>query len=184
MWVFSSSAPSASPTMRPRITARANAFGAIQACAPLSQLQDTISSPIGAYRWEFTDRALSEQLMLEDEGQPATVRAPAMPPYAMSTPPPAAMSCRPYAASFTACEPVRKTRNRNEVGSTIFQVFEGRGAVVMDGKRHRLDKGDLFVIPSWIPWSLEAESQFDLFRFSDAPIMERLHFMRTKVEGA
>ena len=40
---------------------------------PLSGLQDTVSSPIGAYRWEFTDRALTEQLLLEDEGQPATV---------------------------------------------------------------------------------------------------------------
>jgi gentisate 1,2-dioxygenase len=30
---------------------------------------------------------------------------------------------------------------------------------------------------------LQAETQFDLFRFSDAPIMERLNFMRTAVEG-
>jgi gentisate 1,2-dioxygenase len=30
---------------------------------------------------------------------------------------------------------------------------------------------------------LQAETQFDLFRFSDAPIMERLHFMRTDVEA-
>ena len=40
---------------------------------PLSGLQDTVSSPIGAYRWEYTDRALTEQLLLEDEGHPATV---------------------------------------------------------------------------------------------------------------
>ena len=33
-----------------------------------------------------------------------------------------------------------------------------------------------------LPWSLWAEDQFDLFRFSDAPIMERLHFARTSVE--
>ena len=36
---------------------------------------------------------------------------------------------------------------------------------------------------SWIQWSLQAESRFDLFRFSDAPIMERLNFARTKIEG-
>ena len=40
---------------------------------PLSGLDDTTSSPIAAYRWEHTDRALSEQLLLEDEGHPATV---------------------------------------------------------------------------------------------------------------
>jgi gentisate 1,2-dioxygenase len=34
-----------------------------------------------------------------------------------------------------------------------------------------------------VAWSLQAENQFDLFRFSDAPIMERLHFNRTLLEG-
>ena len=59
---------------------------------------------------------------------------------------------------------------------------EGAGAVVLDGVTHRLEKGDLFVVPSWIRWSLQAESRFDLFRFSDAPIMERLNFHRSLVE--
>jgi gentisate 1,2-dioxygenase len=40
---------------------------------PLSCLEDTVASPIGAYRREFTDRAPAEQLQLEDEGHPATV---------------------------------------------------------------------------------------------------------------
>jgi gentisate 1,2-dioxygenase len=77
----------------------------------------------------------------------------------------------------------RATAPRREVGSTIFQVFEGRGSVVIDGNEHKLDIGDIFVIPSWVQWSLQAETQFDLFRFSDAPIMERLNFARTLVEG-
>jgi len=54
--------------------------------------------------------------------------------------------------------------------------------VVLNGETHRLDIGDMFVVPSWVQWSLEAETQFDLFRFSDAPIMERLNFGRTHVE--
>lgn len=76
-----------------------------------------------------------------------------------------------------------ETAPRRDVGSTVFQVFEGDGAVVLGGTTHRLEKGDMFVAPSWAPWSLQAETQFDLFRFSDAPIMERLNFMRTKVDG-
>ena len=40
---------------------------------PLSGLQTQSSSPIAAYRWEHTDAALLEQLLLEDEGYPATV---------------------------------------------------------------------------------------------------------------
>jgi gentisate 1,2-dioxygenase len=75
-----------------------------------------------------------------------------------------------------------ETATRRDVGSTVFQVFEGAGAVVMNGQTHPLEKGDMFVIPSWIPWSLQAQTQFDLFRFSDAPIMEKLNFMRTQID--
>jgi gentisate 1,2-dioxygenase len=52
----------------------------------------------------------------------------------------------------------------------------------MSGETHHLEKGDMFVIPSWIPWTLQAETQLDLFRFSDAPIMEKLNFMRTQID--
>ena len=65
----------------------------------------------------------------------------------------------------------------------MFQVFDGSGSVVLGGETKRLEKGDIFVVPSWALWSLQANTQFDLFRFSDAPIMERLNFMRTRVEG-
>ena len=55
------------------------------------------------------------------------------------------------------------------------------GSIVIGDATHTLDVGDMFVIPSWASWSLQAESQFDLFRFSDAPIVERLGFARTHV---
>ncbi|KPU60749.1 gentisate 1,2-dioxygenase domain protein [Pseudomonas fluorescens] len=54
---------------------------------------------------------------------------------------------------------------------------------MLDGVTRHLEKGDLFVVPSWISWSLQAESQFDLFSFSDAPIMEWLNFDRTMVRA-
>jgi gentisate 1,2-dioxygenase len=71
------------------------------------------------------------------------------------------------------------------VGSSVWQVFDGTGTVVLDGERRELAKGDLFVVPSWAQWSLEASAggEFDLFRFSDAPIFERLNFNRTYTEG-
>ena len=124
---------------------------------PLSGLHETASSPIGAYRWEYTDRALSEQLQLEQEGHPATVEK-----------------------GHAAIRYVNPTTG-GDVMSTVFQVFEGSGAVVMASVEHKLDIGDIFVIPSWIEWSLQAETQLDVFRFSDAPIMERLNFARSHV---
>jgi gentisate 1,2-dioxygenase len=150
---------------------------------PLSELQDTASSPIGAYRWEHTDRALAEQLLLEDEGQPATVE-PGHAAIRYVNPTTGSDVMPTMRCEFHRLRAGTETPLRREVGSTVFQVFEGDGTVVFDGTTHRLEKGDLFVIPSWIPWSLQAETQFDLFRFSDAPIMERLHFMRTSVDGS
>lgn len=149
---------------------------------PLSQLQNTVSSPIGAYRWEFTDRALTEQLLLEDEGVPATV-APGHAAIRYVNPTTGGDVMPTIRCEFHRLREGVETAVRQDVGSTVFQVFEGRGAVVLNGVTHKLDKGDMFVVPSWIIWSLQAETQFDLFRFSDAPIMERLDFMRTKFTG-
>jgi gentisate 1,2-dioxygenase len=87
-------------------------------------------------------------------------------------------------AEFHRLRAGTETATRREVGSTVFQVFEGRGAVVLAGVTQKVDKGDIFVIPSWVPWSLQAETGFDLFRFSDAPIIERLNFDRVQIEDA
>ncbi|MDO5643613.1 MAG: cupin domain-containing protein [Paracoccus sp. (in: a-proteobacteria)] len=149
---------------------------------PLSGLQETVSSPIGAYRWEHTDRALTEQLLLEDEGHPATV-AQGHAAIRYINPTNGSDVMPTIRAEFHRLRHGTQTAARREVGTTVFQVFEGHGAVVLAGERRSLEKGDIFVAPSWVEWSLEAETQFDLFRFSDAPIMERLHFMRQHVAG-
>ncbi|KAA3507408.1 cupin domain-containing protein [Agrobacterium vitis] len=149
---------------------------------PLSGLENTVSSPIGAYRWEHIDRALTEQLLLEEEGQPATVgQGHAAVRYINPTTGGDVMPT--IRAEFHRLRAGTVTPGCREVGSSVFQVFDGEGVVVLNGREQRLDKGDIFVVPSWVKWSLQAESQFDLFRFSDAPIMERLGFARTQVEN-
>lgn len=149
---------------------------------PLSELKNnTVSSPLAAYRWEFTDRALTEQLLLEDEGQPATVeQGHAAIRYVNPTNGGDVMST--IRAEFHRFRAGASSAPRREVGSSVFQVFEGSGSVILNRIQTKLEKGDLFVVPSWVAWSLQADSQFDLFRFSDAPIMERLSFARTQVE--
>jgi gentisate 1,2-dioxygenase len=150
---------------------------------PLSGLQDTVSSPLMAYRWEFTDLALAEQLLLEDEGQPATVeQGHAAIRYVNPTTGGDVMPT--IRAEFHRLRAGTQTPARREVGSSVFQVFSGEGAVTLNGTEHWLAIGDLFVVPSWVAWSLQAETTFDLFRFSDAPIMERLHFDRVQIEEA
>ena len=145
---------------------------------PLSVLDDKTSSPLAAYRWEFTDAALREQLALEDEGYPATVgRGHAAIRY---TNPTTGGDVLPtIRCEFHRLRAGASTSTRHEVGSSVWQVFEGTGAVTLAGTRYTLEKGDLFVVPSWVPWSLHAESEFDLFRFNDGPIIDRLGFTRT-----
>jgi gentisate 1,2-dioxygenase len=147
---------------------------------PLSGLQDTVNSPIGAYRWEFTDRALTEQLLLEDEGQPATV-GPGHAAIRYVNPTTGGDVMPTIRAEFHRLRAGTSTPAKREVGSCVFQVFEGRGTVVLADQSYKVEVGDLFVVPSWVAWSLQAETQLDLFRFSDAPIMERLNFNRVQV---
>lgn len=149
---------------------------------PLSALEDTVSSPLAAFRWAHTDKALSEQLALEDEGYPG-VAGLGHAAIRFVNPTTGGDVMPTIRCEFHRLREGASTPGRREVGSSVFQVFDGRGAVTLGGTRHPLETGDIFVVPSWIPWSLEAETGFDLFRFSDAPIMERLGFMRTQTEN-
>jgi gentisate 1,2-dioxygenase len=42
---------------------------------------------------------------------------------------------------------------------------------------------DLVAVPSWQAFVFGAETELDLFRFSDAPVFERLHQDRVEVGG-
>ncbi|MEL7977977.1 cupin domain-containing protein [Isoptericola sp. F-RaC21] len=160
----------------PRIS-RSERLWAHPGLTPLSSQESQVSTPIGAYRWEHTDAALREQLALEDEGHPATIeQGHAAIKY--TNPTNGGDVLPTIRCEFHRLRAGARTATRREVGSSVWQVFEGGGTVVLDGERRDLVKGDLFVLPSWTAWSLEAESEFDLFRFSDAPIVERLHFQR------
>ena len=149
---------------------------------PLSGLEETVSSPIGAYRWEHTDRALTEQLLLEEEGVPATVEQ-GHAAIRFVNPTNGGDVMPTIRAEFHRLRAGARTQPRRDVGSQVFQVFEGTGTAVLDGLEQQLGKGDIFVVPSWVSWEITAESQLDLFAFSDAPIMERLNFNRTLIEG-
>ena len=75
------------------------------------------------------------------------------------------------------------TLTRREVGSSVYQVFDGTGTVTVGESRWNVGRGDMFVVPSWMPFSASASSasSLDLFRFSDAPIFEALHAHRVQV---
>lgn len=63
---------------------------------------------------------------------------------------------------------------------TIFSVVEGRGAVTLGEKRYTLESKDLFVIPSWHEFCIEAESDLVIFSYSDRVVQEKLDLFREK----
>lgn len=144
---------------------------------PLSMIDETLSSPIGAYRWANTDRALAEQLALEDEGHNVTV-SPGHAAVRFINPTNGGDVMPTIRCQFHRLRASADSNPRQDVGSSVFQVFDGTGSVTFDGEEHQLNIGDIFVVPSWIKWAVKTTSGMDLFHFSDAPIMEKLNFNR------
>ena len=65
----------------------------------------------------------------------------------------------------------------------MWQVFDGRASVSVGGEQWIVERGDVVTVPSWQPLVIGAETELDLFRFSDTPIFERLHQDRVEVAG-
>jgi len=151
---------------------------------PLVGLGRRTTTPITAYRWQHTDAALREQLALEDEGYAATTE-PGHAAVRFTNPTTGGDIMTTIRAEFHRLRGDTHTRARRDVGSTVYQVFDGTGRFHLEGTTTEVSTGDLVVVPSWTEWSIEAETDFDVFAFSDAPIVEALHFDRTHVtEGA
>ena len=84
-----------------------------------------------------------------------------------------------------------ETRPTRETGSSVYTVFDGSGTVTVGDATWSVGRGDLFVVPSWQPFSARSEAglsdsdagALDLFRFSDSPVFEALKLNRASVEG-
>ena len=125
---------------------RAERLWAHPGLRPLSGLDDKISSPLSAYRWEYTDAALREQLALEDEGYPATVEQghaairftnPTTGGDVMPT-----IRCE-FHRSAPASRRLSGTRSAHRCGRSSRAADRSSSAAPSTA----LEKGDLFVVP-------------------------------------
>ncbi len=151
---------------------------------PLSEMGPAPATPLLAYRWEHTDRALDDQLALEDDGYPVTIeQGHAAVRYVDPT---SGGDVLPtIRADFHRFRPGAVSAAHREVGSSVYQVFDGAAEVSVGDVSWSVERGDLFVVPSWQPLSFAcAGDGVDLFRFTDAPIFERLGQHRTAVVAA
>ncbi|MBQ0826519.1 cupin domain-containing protein [Streptomyces tagetis] len=157
---------------------------------PVSQGATGPGSPLLAYRWEHTDRALTDQLALEAEGHGGTVE-PGHAAVRFTDPATGADVLPTIRAEVHRVARGTETAPVRETGSSVYQVFDGSGTVTVGETSWSVTRGDLFVVPSWQPLSVRSEAgaddsdsgALDLFRFGDAPIFEALRLHRTHVEG-
>lgn len=126
-------------------------------------------SPLLAYRWADTDRALAARL--EVTGAPATTVTYADPTRGTDVMP--TMRCEAHRVR----EGARSTRLR-QTGSRVMTVFRGSGTAVIGESRFEVSPGDILAIPSWTPWHLEAVDQLDAFSTCDAPVLDALGLYR------
>lgn len=154
---------------------------------PVGVAHTAPGSPLLAYKWEHTDRALDDQLALEREGYGGTVE-PGHAAVRFTNPADASDVLPTIRAEFHRVARGAETAPVRETGSSVFQVFDGSGVVTVGNKAWSVTRGDLFVVPSWQPLSVKSEAgatdsdsgALDLFRFSDAPIFEALQLNRTR----
>lgn len=149
---------------------------------PVSQTGALPATPLLAYRWVDTDRALAEQLELEDEGEPCTL-SPGHAAVRFTNPTNGGDVLPTMRTEMHRVRAGAETVTRRETGSSVYQVFDGIGRVTVGDKQWHVARGDLFVVPSWVPFSAKASptTPLDLFRFGDAPIFEALHAHRVQL---
>ncbi|RYY92482.1 MAG: cupin domain-containing protein [Comamonadaceae bacterium] len=152
---------------------------------PLSQPDAPAATPLLAYRWVDTDRALADQLAMEAEGHDGATVSAGHAAVRFTNPSNGRDVLPTIRTEMHRVRAGAATRLRREVGSSVWQVFDGTGRVTVGECEWTVSRGDLFVVPSWQPFSARADNDgrtLDLFRFSDAPIFEAIHAHRVQVD--
>ncbi len=73
----------------------------------------------------------------------------------------------------------RTTQEHRHISTTIYQVFRGSGATIVDGERLEWSQGDIFVVPPW-SWHHHENGAGEsiLFSMDDYPALQALDLYR------
>ena len=125
-------------------------------------------SPIMAYKWADTERALNNL---------AEIAADPFDDVALEYTNP--HTGRPVMKTFTCSiqmlRPGVHTDAHRHTGSWVFLAFEGSGETIIDGARFAWSAGDMFVLPSWATHEHVNSSSTEraiLFAVHDTPLMK------------
>ena len=126
-------------------------------------------SPLLAYRWADTDRALERRL--DVTGANATTLTYVDPTRGTDVLP--TMRCE-----ITRVRAAATSELLRQTGSRVATVFRGSGRAHIGDSTFDIGPGDILAIPSWTPWQLVADEQLDVFSTCDAPVLEALGLYR------
>jgi gentisate 1,2-dioxygenase len=133
-------------------------------------------SPIMAYKWADTERAL-ENLAQVAADPYDDVALEFINPH----------TGRPVMKTFTCSiqmlRPGVHTAAHRHTGSWVYLAFEGSGATIIDGVRFDWNAGDMFVVPSWATHEHLNGSDGDravLFAVHDTPLMRAVDKYRVE----
>jgi len=128
-------------------------------------------SPIFAYKWADTERAL-ENLASADSVSPFDDVA-----LEYTNPHTGAPVMDTITCWIQMLRPGVQTKAHRQVNSSVYHVFDGEGSTIVDGVLFGWSQGDMFVIPSWAAHEHRNNSQKDravLFSIQDTPVMMAL----------
>jgi gentisate 1,2-dioxygenase len=144
-------------------------------------------SVLAAYRWPDTDAALNDLLEAAESGRtPGLDRGHAAVRY--TNPADGGDVLDTIRCEFHRVRSGTPAHVAPAVGSSVWQVFDGAATVrIGTGEaavEHVVDRGDVFVVPSWAGLEIDATTDVDLFAFSDAPVLEKLGLNQALPSGA
>lgn len=126
-------------------------------------------SPLLAYRWVDTDRALNGQLAQQPDRIAAVRYAdPSTGRDVMPT-----LRCEMFRVP-----PQASPERWRQTGSRVLSVLNGLGHVRVGDQSFPLAPGDIIAVPSWTPIVFEADSTLDIFSVSDEVVLEALGLSR------
>ena len=120
---------------------------------------------------------LAAQLELDAEGHPGAAE-PGHAAVRFTNPTTGADALTTLRTEMHRLAPGARTAATREVGSSVWQVFDGDGHISLDQVRTTISRGDVIAVPSWCELAIEAGGRLDLFRFSDTPVFEKLNLAR------
>ncbi|WP_432826378.1 cupin domain-containing protein [Dactylosporangium sp. CA-092794] len=125
-------------------------------------------SPLLAYRWADTERALVRRLDAGARYAHVRFSDPASGRDVMPT-----MRCEMLRVPAGVAVPEHR-----QTGARVGCVLHGTARAEIGGRSFALSEGDIVAIPSWAPLRLTAEADLDLFVTSDAPVLAALGLYR------